>query len=118
MSSLRPSLRPTHSSPNNSGNSVPMAKQNSQDTSNPNPAAARSIQFSERPSMPSAMSSSGVGFPRTSTKDSQDGGKYRRKVGFEAFEAGPEALFAYTCQVSDYEQRGDRLYLLISSGKV
>lgn len=50
--------------------------------------------------MPSAMSSSGVGFPRTSTKDSQDGGRYRRKVGFEAFEAGPEALFAYTCQVS------------------
>jgi hypothetical protein len=46
------------------------------------------------------MSSSGIGFPRSSTKDSTDTGRYRRKVGFEAFEAGPEALFAYTCQVS------------------
>lgn len=67
-----------------------MAKSNSTDNAK--------VQFSERPSLTSAMSSSGVGFPRTTTKDSTDTGKYRRKVGFEAFEAGPEALFAYTCQ--------------------
>ena len=69
-----------------------MAKSNSTDNAK--------VQFSERPSLTSAMSSSGVGFSRTTTKDSTDTGKYRRKVGFEAFEAGPEALFAYTCQVS------------------
>lgn len=43
-----------------------------------------------------------TGFPRTPTNSSGAGGdgRYRRKVGFEAFEAGPEALFAYTCAVS------------------
>ncbi|KAK1923641.1 hypothetical protein DB88DRAFT_491937 [Papiliotrema laurentii] len=42
----------------------------------------------------------GHGMPRTRTNSSGQGtdGRYRRKVGFEAFEAGPDALFAYTCQ--------------------
>jgi len=52
----------------------------------------------------SAMAGGGSGhFPRTRTNSSGQGtgdGRYRRKVGFEAFEAGPDALFAYTCQVS------------------
>jgi hypothetical protein len=43
---------------------------------------------------------SGIGFPRTSTQGSAGEGRYRRKVGFEAFEAGPDTLFAYTSQVS------------------
>jgi len=47
------------------------------------------------------MSDGGAGFPRTRTNSSSGGGGYRRKVGFEAFEAGPEALFAYTCAVSN-----------------
>lgn len=42
---------------------------------------------------------SGIGFPRTSTQGSAGEGRYRRKVGFEAFEAGPDTLFAYTSQV-------------------
>lgn len=41
---------------------------------------------------------SGIGFPRTSTQGSAGEGRYRRKVGFEAFEAGPDTLFAYTSQ--------------------
>lgn len=44
-----------------------------------------------------------VGMPRTRTNSTGQGtgdGRYRRKVGFEAFEAGPAAMFAYTCQVS------------------
>jgi hypothetical protein len=46
-------------------------------------------------------SGAGAGFPRTRTNSSGQGdGKWRRKVGFEAFEAGPAALFAYTCAVS------------------
>jgi hypothetical protein len=40
----------------------------------------------------------GIGFPRTSTQGSAGEGRYRRKVGFEAFEAGPDTLFAFTCQ--------------------
>jgi hypothetical protein len=97
---LRPSLRPSTSSPNTSATAVPMAKSDSNDN------GKLSVQFSERPSLTSAMSSSGVGFPRTSTKDSTDTGRYRRKVGFEAFEAGPEALFAYTCQVTEQAELG------------
>lgn len=73
-----------------------------------------SVQFHDKATLPlpSAMhhahSHSGavaggaggsIGMPRTSTQSSVDAGKYRRKVGFEAFEAGPAALFAYTCQV-------------------
>ncbi|CAD6590946.1 MAG: hypothetical protein TREMPRED_005929, partial [Tremellales sp. Tagirdzhanova-0007] len=54
---------------------------------------------SDRPKLdraPHSVMSSG--FPRTRTNSSGQGdGRYRRKVGFEAFEAGPEAMFAYTC---------------------
>ena len=57
---------------------------------------------SDRPKLdraPHSVMSSG--FPRTRTNSSGQGdGRYRRKVGFEAFEAGPEAMFAYTCAVS------------------
>lgn len=42
--------------------------------------------------------STGAGFPRTSTQGSAGEGRYRRKVGFEAFEAGPDTLFAFTAQ--------------------
>ena len=45
----------------------------------------------------SAMSS---GLPRTWTQSSAGDGRYRRKVGFEAFDTQPEALFAFTCAVS------------------
>jgi len=41
-----------------------------------------------------------IGMPRTRTNSSTGEGRYRRKVGFEAFAAGPDALFAYTCAVS------------------
>lgn len=43
---------------------------------------------------------SGVGFPRTHTGSSTVDGKYRRKVGFEAFVPQPDALFTFTSQVS------------------
>jgi len=59
-----------------------------------------SVQFADRPPLPSAMvhSKTDTSLPRTSTQSSASGeGKYRRKVGFEAFEAGPATLFAYTC---------------------
>ena len=55
----------------------------------------------------SAMAGGGAGFPRTRTNSSGAGtgeGRYRRKVGFEAFEAGPAAMFAYTCQVSCWRE--------------
>ncbi|KAK8849715.1 hypothetical protein IAR55_005050 [Kwoniella newhampshirensis] len=49
--------------------------------------------------IPGTLGGGGAGFPRTRTNSSgQQDGKYRRKVGFEAFEAGPAALFAFTCQ--------------------
>jgi hypothetical protein len=81
---------------------------------NPSQSSSRiSIQLpdssrsSDMTRLPSAMSNhhSGAGFPRTRTSSSGQGtgegsGRYRRKVGFEAFEAGPAALFAYTCAVS------------------
>ncbi|WVQ78948.1 hypothetical protein IAT38_001040 [Cryptococcus sp. DSM 104549] len=63
--------------------------------------------YSHSVHLPSAMAhggsggttTGGVGFPRTRTNSSGHAdGKYRRKVGFEAFEAGPAALFAFTCQ--------------------
>jgi hypothetical protein len=48
--------------------------------------------------------SGGIGFPRTHTGDSTTlgtEGKYRRKVGFEAFnDDQPDTLFTFTCQVS------------------
>lgn len=40
-----------------------------------------------------------VGMPRTSTQTSAGEGRYRKKVGFEAFEKGPATMFAFTCQV-------------------
>lgn len=59
-----------------------------------------SAGYANTTNLPSAMSHHGQ-FPRTRTNSSgQQDGKYRRKVGFEAFEAGPGALFAFTCQVS------------------
>lgn len=52
----------------------------------------------------SGLGVTGAGFPRTMTSGTNssigDGGKYRRKVGFETFDAQPESLFTYTCQVS------------------
>ena len=54
--------------------------------------------------------SGGIGLPRTRSGSSGQGaieGKYRKKVGFEAFEAGPTALFAYTCQAS--AQKGPQM---------
>ncbi|GFZ49738.1 hypothetical protein JCM24511_07141 [Saitozyma sp. JCM 24511] len=39
-----------------------------------------------------------VGMPRTSTQTSAGEGRYRKKVGFEAFEKGPATMFAFTCQ--------------------
>ncbi|AFR96453.1 universal stress protein [Cryptococcus neoformans C23] len=57
-----------------------------------------SAGYTNTTNLPSAMSHHGQ-FPRTRTNSSgQQDGKYRRKVGFEAFEAGPGALFAFTCQ--------------------
>ncbi|ORX37655.1 hypothetical protein BD324DRAFT_578323 [Kockovaella imperatae] len=38
------------------------------------------------------------GLPKTWTNSSGHEGRYRRKVGFEAFEPDSDALFAYTCQ--------------------
>ena len=50
------------------------------------------------------------GFPRTHTGDSATlgtEGKYRRKVGFEAFnDDQPDTLFTFTCQVSLVFQSG------------
>ncbi|KAL0247112.1 hypothetical protein I308_104147 [Cryptococcus tetragattii IND107] len=81
----------------------------------PNSASRVSVQLPEQPlshqrshsgsggytnnaNLPSAMSHHSH-FPRSSTNSSvQQEGKYRRKVGFEAFEAGPGTLFAFTCQ--------------------
>ncbi|ORY34684.1 hypothetical protein BCR39DRAFT_514004 [Naematelia encephala] len=122
--SLRPSFRrfgssPTHSYADSAATSsstlvVPQAQTPSSGIS-PLPSAATShvsIQLPERPSLGqpthSAMAKSnsnhGEGghesFRRTRTNSSGQyagDGRYRRKVGFEAFDAGPAALFAYTC---------------------
>ena len=47
---------------------------------------------------PVVLPCSSLSMSRTSTQNSAGEGRYRRKVGFEAFEAGPDALFAFTCQ--------------------
>ncbi|TYJ52001.1 hypothetical protein B9479_007404 [Cryptococcus floricola] len=62
------------------------------------PSHARSPSYPNSSHLPSAMHHT-TGIPRTRTNSSSQGdGKYRRKVGFEAFEAGPAALFAFTSQ--------------------
>ncbi|WWC95570.1 hypothetical protein V866_002435 [Kwoniella sp. B9012] len=115
--SLRPALRQTASSPGETpSNSTPNTVSPSPSPSFSNlpqttsssrvsvqlPDRPRSTQYDSTIHLPSAMSQSGsAGFPRTRTNSSGQGpndGKYRRKVGFEAFEAGPAALFAFTCQ--------------------
>ncbi|OCF77991.1 universal stress protein [Kwoniella mangroviensis CBS 8886] len=115
--SLRPALRqtvsspgetPSHSTPNTvSPSPSPSFSALPQTTSSSRvsvqlPDRPRSTQYDSTIHLPSAMSQSGsAGFPRTRTNSSGQGpndGKYRRKVGFEAFEAGPAALFAFTCQ--------------------
>ncbi|ODN72887.1 hypothetical protein L202_08310 [Cryptococcus amylolentus CBS 6039] len=62
------------------------------------PSHTRSPSYPNSSHLPSAMHHT-TGIPRTRTNSTSQGdGKYRRKVGFEAFEAGPAALFAFTCQ--------------------
>ncbi|OCF34441.1 universal stress protein [Kwoniella heveanensis BCC8398] len=125
--SLRPALRHTQSSPGDtpassapdtvspspspSFSNLPTSTTSASGT-NTHSSSRVSVQLPERPRtmhadtyphLPSAMHShsSSAGFPRTRTNSSGQGpndGKYRRKVGFEAFEAGPAALFAFTCQ--------------------
>ncbi|WWC73672.1 uncharacterized protein I206_107644 [Kwoniella pini CBS 10737] len=119
--SLRPAIRHSQSSPGETpSNPIPNSVSPSpspsftnlpQTTSTTNSSSRVSVQIPERPkasyhesysNLPSAMHHSGsAGLPRTRTNSSGQGpndGKYRRKVGFEAFEAGPAALFAFTCQ--------------------
>lgn len=97
--SFRPSFRKNNSSSSNPHQLPPISP----------PALNTRVSYQlpdpQRPAMThqphSALSVGGTGMPRTRTNSSGQGdGRYRRKVGFEAFEAGPEALFAYTCAVS------------------
>ncbi|WVN89931.1 uncharacterized protein L203_105161 [Cryptococcus depauperatus CBS 7841] len=113
---LRPSIIHNHSLPTVSSsateNDSTITLPSSQIPSPPSSSRV-SVQLPERPPsysrsnstsqtarnsalFPNAMSHP---IPRTRTNSSghQDG-KYRRKVGFEAFEVGPAALFAFTCQ--------------------
>lgn len=64
-------------------------------------SAAANLLASPRPSVSTASgTSTGAGFPRTNTINSTVGeNKYRRKVGFEAFDTGADTLFTFTCQV-------------------
>ena len=122
--SLRPSLRKNHSSPNSSfdpsTNPSPSSSLLNLVSVSGGPSSHISIQLPgqtethsilHRPNMEHKPHSALVGgsshhsssdLPRTRTWSSGQGTdqRYRRKVGFEAFEAGPDALFAYTCQVS------------------
>ncbi|KAK4685967.1 hypothetical protein P7C73_g4169, partial [Tremellales sp. Uapishka_1] len=103
--SIRPLLKKSFSSPNTS---VPRTNSTSPYPSPPlNPISPSdstshiSIQLPRMDSHQHLTSALHTGhIPRARTFSSGQGpvdGKYRRKVGFEAFEAGPDALFAYTC---------------------
>ncbi|EIW71375.1 universal stress protein [Tremella mesenterica] len=118
---MRPALRKTQSSPNglipdsSSSLSLPSGISTPVQPSSPPPLMSShsskvsvvlpdKIKFVNDTPMHSSLhtpSVGGVGLPRTRSGSSGQGaieGKYRRKVGFEAFEAGPATLFAYTCQ--------------------
>jgi hypothetical protein len=92
--------------PPNDGSGTPQTLSPVSGTNTPSTAASFAHQqghgHSPRGSI-SGLGVTGAGFPRTmtaGTTSSVGDGKYRRKVGFETFDAQPESLFTYTCQVS------------------
>ncbi|WOO82209.1 Universal stress protein A family protein [Vanrija pseudolonga] len=83
-------------------------------------SAAATLLASPRPSVSTASgTSTGAGFPRTNTINSTVGeNKYRRKVGFEAFDTGADTLFTFTCQTKSegYKRsRNTRVFLVAVS---
>lgn len=102
---LRPAIKMTVNPP--AGDGTPQTLSPVSGTNTPSAAASFAHQqghgHSPRGSI-SGLGVTGAGFPRTMTSGTNSSvggeGKYRRKVGFETFDAQPESLFTYTCQVS------------------
>lgn len=101
---LRPAIKMTVNPP--VGDGTPQTLSPVSGANTPSTAASFAYQqghgHSPRGSI-SGLGVTGAGFPRTmtsGTNSSVGDGKYRRKVGFETFDAQPESLFTYTCQVS------------------
>lgn len=102
---LRPAIKMTVNPP--AGDGTPQTLSPVSGTNTPSTAASFAHQqghgHSPRGSI-SGLGVTGAGFPRTMTSGTNSSvggeGKYRRKVGFETFDAQPESLFTYTCQVS------------------
>ncbi|KAL7425189.1 hypothetical protein Q5752_000877 [Cryptotrichosporon argae] len=129
--SIRPSLKKSASLPGSSHPFPPISPpsahpplQSAMSTSHVHMASDDSVGASagasSTPTLVLVAGGAAKYMPRTSTvmtSGSVDG-KYRRKVGFEAFEAGPDALFAFTCQAKSegYKRsRSTRVFLVAVS---
>ncbi|GMK56254.1 hypothetical protein CspeluHIS016_0300940 [Cutaneotrichosporon spelunceum] len=105
--------------------SVTSAASASYSPSSPNPPTGiLSTNNTSRDSVSGGPGSSGwssVGFPRTHTASTSidlDGGKYRKKVGFETFDDLPDTLFTFTAQAKSQgykRSRSTRVFLVAVS---